>query len=251
MGGSPPGARLPGALTPGVLPPYAVRVSDRARHVRITVSPRDGAVVVVPRRWRGSVEPIVAEKREWIERALARIADKRVLHAGGAEALLPDRVDLALLSASWPVEYRATQARGTRARAVGGVLVVSGDIDDAEACLGALTRWLDREARAVLLPMLDDVAARAGIAFAGARVRRQRSRWGSCSGRATISLSRNLVFLPEHLVRALMLHELAHVGVMDHSPRFWAALLELDPDAHHHRAQMRTAGRWVPAWAER
>jgi predicted metal-dependent hydrolase len=115
----------------------------------------------------------------------------------------------------------------------------------------ALTRWLDREARAALLPMLDDVAAEAGIAFAGARVRRQRSRWGSCSARATISLSRNLVFLPEHLVRALMLHELAHIRVMDHSPRFWSALLALDPDAYAHRAQMRDAGRGVPAWAER
>jgi hypothetical protein len=218
--------------------------------VRLTVTPRDGLVVVLPKRWRGDVASIVAEKRAWAQRALAHVAEKRSLHAAGPEALLPDRVELRLSSASWVVEYRATAAASVSARVAGSVLVVSGDIGDAEACLAALTRWLDREARALLLPLLAEVARGAGIEYASARVRRQRSRWGSCSSRATISLSRNLVFLPEHLVTALMLHELAHIGVMDHSPRFWDALGKLDPEAHEHRAQMRHASHLVPAWAE-
>jgi predicted metal-dependent hydrolase len=130
------------------------------------------------------------------------------------------------------------------------MLVVTGNVDDAEACLAALVRWLDREARALLLPMLAEVAAEAGVAYASARVRHTRSRWGSCSSRRTISLSRNLVFLPAHLVRTLMLHELAHTRVMDHSPRFWAELATLDPHAMAHRAQMRDASDHVPAWAD-
>ena len=232
------------------LPAYTVRVSQRARHVRLTVTPRDGLVVVVPTRWRGDPDAIVAEKRAWAEAALARVADQRALHAAGPDALLPDRVELRTFSESWPVEYRATGAASVSARVVGSVLVVSGDVADATTCLAALTRWLDREARALLLPMLAEVAYEAGVEYAGARVRRQRSRWGSCSSRRTISLSRNLVFLPGHLVRALMLHELAHTRVMDHSARFWASLAELDPNAHEHRAQMREAARLVPPWAD-
>ena len=81
-------------------------------------------------------------------------------------------------------------------------------------------------------------------------MRRQRTRWGSCSSRRTISLNRNLVFLPEHLVRSLMLHELAHTLVMNHSERYWTALGDLDPEARSHRAQMRQAHRLVPAWAD-
>ena len=232
------------------LPPFTVRVSRRARHVRLTVTPREGLVVVVPTRWRGDPAAIVAEKREWAVRALERVAPHRALHAGGPEALLPDRVELRAFSASWPVEYRATSAASVSARVSGSALVVSGDVADAAACLAALTRWLDREARALLLPMLAQEAADARIEYASARVRKQRSRWGSCSGRRTISLSRNLVFLPEHLVRALMLHELAHTRVMNHSQRFWDALAELDSAAHEHRAQMREAAHFVPAWAD-
>ena len=219
--------------------------------MRLTVTPRDGLVVVVPRYWSGDVAAIVAEKRAWAERALARVAEKHALHAAGAEALLPHEVELRVAGRTLPVEYRSTPATRTQARVgVDGSLVVSGDIDDADACLAALTRWLDRESRALLLPLLGEVAAQSGVAYASARVRRQRTRWGSCSAKKTISLSRNLVFLPPELVGSLMLHELAHTRVMNHSARFWRELERLDPLAREHREAMRNAQRFVPAWAE-
>ena len=232
------------------LPAYTVRASHRARHVRLIVTAREGLVVVVPTRWRGDAAAIVAEKRAWAERALSRVADARALHAAGPDALLPDAVELAAFGEAWPVEYRATAADGARARLDGGVLAVLGDVDDAHACLSALDRWLDRASRERLLPMLADVADEVSLAYTSARVRRQRSRWGSCSARKTISLNRNLVFLPPHLVRAIMLHELAHTRVLDHTPRFWATLSAYDPNAREHRRQMRDAARFVPAWAD-
>ena len=130
------------------------------------------------------------------------------------------------------------------------MLVVSGDIDDAERCLAALTRWLDRAARARLLPLLAQTACAVDIDYASARVRSQKTRWGSCSSRKTISLNRNLVFLPHDLVRSLMLHELAHTLVLNHSQRFWATLSAFDPDVAAHRVRMRSAHDFVPAWAD-
>ncbi|MDR3685970.1 MAG: DUF45 domain-containing protein [Coriobacteriia bacterium] len=234
------------------LPAYNVRVSSRARLVRLTVTPREGLVVVVPKRWRGNAADIVALKREWAVNALERIADARALHAAGPDALLPDLVELRLVGETWPVEYRAGAKRSgrTQARTRGSALVVVGDVGDADACLAVLARWLDRTSRELLLPMLAEVAAVAGVEYASARIRHQRTRWGSCSARKTISLNRSLVFLPEDLVRALMLHELAHVAVLDHSARFWNRLAALDPDFAEHRTALRDAARFVPAWAD-
>jgi len=232
------------------LPPYTVRVSKRARRVRLLVNARDGLVVTVPTRWRGNAEEVVRSKREWAEAALASVADRRALYLGGAEALLPDVIELRAVGETWPVHYVATDATGVRAVAKGGILEVRGNIDDADACLAALVRWLDRASRDLLIPMLASVAADAGVTYASARVRHQRSRWGSCSSRATISLNRSLVFVPEHLVVALMLHELAHTRVLNHSARFWAELATLDPQHEVHRAQLRDAAVLVPAWAD-
>ena len=168
---------------------------------------------------------------------------------------MPGEIELRAFGETWPVEYRATGASaGTgrvRARIDGAVLAVTGDIDDADACLAALSRWLDRTARERLLPLLADVSAETGVAYASARVRHTRSRWGSCSSRATISLSRALVFLPAHLVHSVLVHELAHTRVLNHSARFWAELERLDPDAHAHRRQLIDTGpAFVPPWAE-
>ena len=238
------------ALDTHLLPEYRVRVSDRARRVRLTVTPHDGLVVVVPRGWRGDPEQLVAEKAGWAHAALATVAERRALFAGGPEALLPHVIELRAFDEVWPVEYRESSAAGVRVRADGPVLLVSGAIGDAEKCLSALTRWLDRTARDRLLPLLDEVSQAAGLPYESARVRRQRTRWGSCTSRKTISLNRSLVFLPEHLVRSLMLHELVHTKVMNHSARFWSALASVDAEASVNRAQMRDAHDYVPAWAD-
>lgn len=217
--------------------------------MRLTVNARDGLVVVVPRGWRGDPALIVESHRPWAEAALRRVADRRALHLAGPEALLPHEIALPALGEVWRVEYRAGEGRVVRAVSRGASLVVSGDVDDASACLRALTAWLHRTAREHLTGRLAELADLHGLAYSGVRVAAQRSRWGSCSARGTISLNRNLLFLEPGLVDALLLHELAHTRHLDHSQRFWSALLELDPEAHAHRQALRSATASVPAWA--
>jgi len=232
------------------LPEFSVRVSDRARRIRLTVTAREGLTVVVPRGWRGDAEALVASKRDWAIKALASVADRRALHVGGPDALLPSSVELPLLGVAFPVEYAvASGSSRARARTVDGRLVVTGP-EDSAARLEALRRWLDRTAREALPQRLADQAATHGLTYSRVRITKARSRWGSCSGSGSISLNRSLLFLPPPLGDALILHELAHTRVMDHSPRFWSLLATLDPQAERHRRALREAGRLVPAWAD-
>lgn len=229
---------------------YTVRRSRRARRIRLTVTPRDGLVVVVPHRWNGDPGEIVASKERWARRALDSVAEARALHLAGPDALLPDLIELPAVARAWRVEYRHTEGAGVRSRESGSTLVVSGAVDDGAACLAALNAWVHRVAREHLAARLGELSHVHGLGFSAVRVARQRSRWGSCSARGTISLNRNLMFLEPQLVDALLLHELAHTRVLDHSARFWTLLLELDPDAAEHRAALKGAGRLVPAWAD-
>lgn len=232
------------------LPDYTVRVSARAKRVRLTVTPQDGLVIVVPRRFAGDVDAIVRDRRDWIERALGKVAERRALHLAGPDALLPDVVELAAIGERWTVEYREGVSASVRVRESGSMLLVEGAIDDAEKCLAALSRWLDRVARDRLPALLAHEAARAGATYVSVRIARQRTRWGSYSARGTVSLNRNLLFLPPHLAISVLRHELAHTWALDHSPRFWVLLERIDPGAHGHRRELRHAGHLVPAWAE-
>lgn len=228
------------------LPPYTVRTSTRARRIRLSVTAKDGLVVVVPAGWRGDAAAIVASKADWATAALGRVSERRRLHLGGPESLMPGSVALSALGTT----YRVNVCEGSRsqARPSAGMLEVSGP--DAEKRLEALRRWLDRVAAEHLAERLRILAERHGIGYARCRITRAKGRWGSCSGRGTISLNRNLLFLEPELVDALILHELAHVRVMNHSPRFWAELELLDPAARVHRRRLGCANDRVPAWAE-
>jgi predicted metal-dependent hydrolase len=69
-------------------------------------------------------------------------------------------------------------------------------------------------------------------------IRDQRSRWGSCSPRRDISLNWRLVMMPAEVRDYVLLHELAHLRVPNHSRRFWRLLDEICPS-------WRAARRWL------
>lgn len=231
------------------LPPYTVRESPRARGVRLTVSARDGLVVVVPARYPAQRIPaIVAGRRRWIERALLRVNERRAAMLGGREQL-PSRIEMPGIAESWAAEYAPTASATVRARAVRGVVRLSGAVADGDACRAALRRFCRARAAEALPSMLKILSAEEGLAFTAVCVRSQRTRWGSCSGRGSISLNHQLAFLPPRLVRHVMLHELVHTMRLDHSARFHALLAERETDAAHLARELHQAWRHVPGWA--
>jgi predicted metal-dependent hydrolase len=66
-----------------------------------------------------------------------------------------------------------------------------------------------------------ELAVNFGITIGRVSVRAQRSRWGSCSARGTISLNWRLIHAPPHVVDYLIIHELMHRREMNHSARYW------------------------------
>lgn len=60
-----------------------------------------------------------------------------------------------------------------------------------------------------------------GARLADVRVRFMRSQWGSCSARGVITLNAALLFLPPSALQYVIVHELAHRRIQNHSPAFW------------------------------
>lgn len=230
---------------------HTVRVSSRAKHVRLTVTAREGLVVVVPRGMEGfDPQPLLEERRAWIAEALEHFGPRLAMLAGDARERLPAEVRFAATHECWPVEYRASGSASVRVREAGERLVVSGATHDAERCEVALRRWLQRAGRERLLPLLAEEASRVGVRFASATVRGQRARWGGCSPAGAITLNRALLFLQPELCRAALLHELAHVREPNHSAAFHAHLATLDPRAERHAREIAASWDALPLWAE-
>lgn len=250
--------------------PYTVRVSARARHVRLVVTADRGLEVVVPRGFsRRRIPPLVERKRDWIARAAARLeAARRRLEADPPR--LPERIALPALGEEWQVEYHPAGVRrpavsrqaGVAGKAAGrrpvttvrerpgNRLVVTGASDEFEACRQALSRWLRRRARRTLVPRLEELARLHGLPYESVSIRRQRTRWGSCSRRKSISLNARLLFLPAGAVDYVLLHELCHTVELNHSPRFWALVAKCDPECAVRKKLVQSAARSLPTWLD-
>ncbi len=88
----------------------------------------------------------------------------------------------------------------------------------------ALWRILLLEAKAYLPNRLETLAEAHGLEYSGLKIRRMKSRWGSCTAKNSINLNSWLMMLPDHLSDYVILHELVHTLHRDHSHRFWGAL---------------------------
>ena len=216
------------------------------------MSVHDGLVVVLPEGFdRRRVPAILEENRAWIERTRRRLEGRRMPRSEPCR--LPSSIVLAATGETWQVEYRAgdPSTDGVRARGTGDSrLVLRGRVDDPEACREALNRWLSRRARVSLIPRLELLAGEHGLWFERASIRHQRSRWGSCSRRRTISLNARLLFFPPELVDYVLLHELCHTVELNHSLRFWRVLEEHCPGSAAFRRRLRSAASYIPDWLD-
>jgi len=231
--------------------PYTVRVSRRAKHVRLRISPRGGLDVVVPHGFdMAEVPAILARKREWIERSLRRLREQAAIRSALTPQVRPDSIPLRAIGERWQVHYRDAAMPLAATECGRRELLLEGDLSSAEDCHTALRDWLLRKARKALPPWLRETSSELALPCGKVMVRNQKTRWGSCSSRNTISVNCKLIFLPTDLVRYLFVHELCHTRHLDHSSRFWDLVAQHAPEYRHLEAELNEAWRHVPLWAE-
>jgi hypothetical protein len=228
---------------------WHVRISRRARRLSVRVYPGGRVEVVVPPGASAiAVQRFVGTHRAWIDR---RVADLSVAH-GPLSQLRPTSVELSAINRRSLVDYEAGAgvAPGqARARLVGeGCLLISGDIEDGRAVGRALQCWLQELAQAELTREVTCLAQQHGFHFRRVQIRRQRTRWGSCSVAGTISLNMCLLFQDPTVLRYLLIHELSHTRHMNHSARFWALVLSLQPDYRRLDQELLRGWQRVPGW---
>jgi len=220
--------------------PFAVRVSLRARRLTARVHVGGRVEIVVPIGVSPkTVREFVQRFTPWIDRKVAAMQC-----FPEAAATVPPVIEFALTNERFEVEWHATAKCGVTER--GARLVVNAP-DEAAARL-LLQGWLKRAASERLVPRLLQLADDLNYSVARVAIRCQRTRWGSCSTRGTVSLNCSLVFLRPAVVQYLFVHELAHTKHMNHSASFWRLVDRLEPNYRSLDRELLAGWRTVPAW---
>lgn len=180
---------------------------------------------------RADIQGAVEAKTAWIEAVRARLP----------KILSPQQRTAAgrtvyYLGQLYPLQY---VQRGPAVALADGKLQVhlgAGVGSDAAVLLEA---WYRRQARAYLEERTRQLAAQCGFRYARVSIGSARTRWGSCSTSGTISYPWRLVMAPPGVVDYVILHELVHTVIPNHSRAYWERLEQLAPDFDQQRAWLK------------
>lgn len=219
---------------------YQVRWSTRARRYRLSVS-ADGVVVTLPSNIPiTEAEKFIQQNDAWLTAQMAKITRRQ---EKAKDESLPGDV---ILLRGKATQIKVVEEVDHRSRAL--VTEGNGRItvrlpEGGRARQGAiLEAALRKLARDELQQAVSSHAKVMGVNPRAVSVRDQRTRWGSCSNSGTLSFNWRLVMAPPEVLNYVVVHELAHMKVPNHSREFWAVVARYYPRYKECRLWLKRKG---------
>lgn len=210
----------------------------RQRHMHLRVRPDGHIRVTCSRRVpKNEIFLFIREQEHFIKKCLAGIAEHKRKHpaktfqSGEAFFFLGERVPLQLVW-SWNSKIRVE----LRAGEIEMVAPLTSTREERGRALHQNFRTLGR---VHLKKRLEHFARVMGLQPATVAIRGQTTRWGSCSARGEISLNWKLMAAPLEVIDYVLVHELAHLRHLNHSPRFWSLVASHFPEFERAKAWLR------------
>jgi predicted metal-dependent hydrolase len=202
--------------------PFGLRYSSRAKQLRLVVKPTGVELVVPPAVGETRALEFLHQHRTWVERKLAELRSRP------QEQPEPQRLEtgttVPFQGREVPLVVREAQGRRARVEFDGRFLIALPCCAPAEAehyTRAALFAWIKVWLRDEAALIGAKHASRYGLHPQDIRIKRMKSRWGSCGPRNDINLNWLLAFVPPSVLEYVMVHELCHIRHRDHSALFW------------------------------
>lgn len=223
----------------------------------------DGLVVSAP-RWVPlyEVEAALQEKGRWVVNKLAearerhdRLQASRIDWRDGASfPFLGEQVTLVLdprhgFSEAGAVLHTDAAAPNLTLAGVSRLTLHVGLAHNAtpEQVRDAVQAWLMRQAKRIFTERLNHFAPRLQVQWRKLSLSSAGTRWGSARSDGSIRLNWRLVHFNQAAIDYVVVHELSHLRVMDHSPRFWDTVRTVMPDYEQVRSQLKDDA--IPRWS--
>ncbi|MEO8401497.1 MAG: SprT family zinc-dependent metalloprotease [Gammaproteobacteria bacterium] len=237
-------------MTPDNLwpPVYTIKKHPRAKHVKLKASAQHGLELIVPPRFNlKHVPSILDENKSWILKQLLKLQQTA---AEPKTDNLPDKIILSALNQTWHISYIASEVKLQIITRPHQEIVLLGKIQNKLHCKKLLIAWIKQIAKTNLAIQLKRLSEKINLPYSKLTIRDQKTRWGSCTTKKSISLNYKLLFLPQPLAEHILIHELCHTVQLNHSEKFWRLVEKFDPDCENNRRAVRKVDAFIPEWID-
>lgn len=230
----------------GQLIDYTVIISARRKSsVRLKITSSTTLEITIPRNYDAKkVDQILAQKSAWIARTTERLKSCDAAATQpiqpGFELPLYGRIHKVIFQES--IDHRPDIALAENQRIF---LWHQPDQMDQAMLKTALVSWYRRMAHQTLREKTEYWGGIIGAHPSKITIRDPKTRWGSCSAKAAISYSWRIITAPEEIIDYLVVHELCHLRIPNHSTQYWALLARYIPDYKERRRWLRQNGQRI------
>jgi predicted metal-dependent hydrolase len=207
---------------------YTVRISHRAKKIRIIVTPEKIELVSPIGVSKEKLHLFVKKHQDWVDRTSLKLKEKKKIIKTLA---LDCYVDGALVPFKGrQVKIRLKESPNKREQVTiqldGEELIVSLPLkfteqDNKELIRSALIGWMKQQALESVKLSVDKYAPIYGLYPRSFKIKSQKSLWGSCGIHDDININWLLVLAPPEVMEYVVVHEICHIKERNHSVRFW------------------------------
>lgn len=192
------------------------------------------------------IDQFVRAKQQWIIEALARIELKSQHHKTLAPAVYAHGADIPYQGVSYKLAIKPTTLKRIKiefcrefiVHMPNALMIKDYDADIKEA----LIRWMKKESKFQVEQLVKQHAEKKLLYPQTIRIKTQKSRWGSCGINNDININWLLIIAPPEVLEYVVVHELCHIRIRNHSAHFWALVAEHLPDYQNRRQWLKMHG---------
>ncbi len=212
-----------------------IRSSKRKKTISLIINRKGELIVRAPLKTHiNEIENLLKAKKKWIEKRLSLKQpfkkNKREFAQGGTFLYLGE-------------EYSLEFVNGNSKKGIilknGRFLIHRDDKDNAKSLFIA---WYRKTARELILDRLKFYSRQLGVNPTGIKITSALSRYGSCSGKDSLSFSWRLIMAPLQIIDYVIIHEICHIKEKNHGPRFWSLVESIIPDYKQKRRWLKDNG---------
>ncbi|WP_263831698.1 M48 family metallopeptidase [Sulfurospirillum oryzae] len=201
------------------LPENYILIRKEVKHARLRVS-EDGKVRIIapPSFSEDDISSLLSKKAKWIA--------KNVKYFESMSKIELQRNQLLLFGNRYNYFYDTSFSQKVIINAEHKTITSKRDLTDPQV----QEKWYRNESKKYLTKRIEQLSTKLNFPYNKLYIRDERNKWGNCSAEKNISLNWKLIKAPEYVIDYIIIHELLHTVVMNHTNKFWTLLKSYYPD---------------------
>ncbi|WP_378956382.1 M48 family metallopeptidase [Pelosinus sp. sgz500959] len=196
--------------------------------------------IIAPNKFpKTAIEKILYEKSNWIIKKILHLEN---LKANPTNKLIAHGATVLYLGQIHTLHFTETQNIHPIIHLYDHQIIINISSENASVAEALLKQWYITNARTLLIAKTALWATKINVQPQRLTIKEQKTRWGSCSSKSNINYNWRIIMAPPEVIDYLVIHELCHLRVLNHSSLFWQEVGKFSPNFKEHRQWLKNNG---------